>query len=256
MSKAQLVDQNRSLETVERIQGELDDSSRCLPEHSSSRTAGLRIPRATYRLQLHAGFRFRDATEIVPYLADLGISHVYCSPYLRARPGSKHGYDIVDHQTLNPEIGTREELDAFVACLHEYGMGQIIDVVPNHMGIMGGDNAWWLDVLENGQASVYADFFDIDWQSADPDLANRVLVAALGDHYGAVLARGEITLAFDAAGGAFHAHYSDHRFPIDPREYPRILAHVLGAASIVSAPDEALGELKALMSAFSSGRLG
>jgi (1->4)-alpha-D-glucan 1-alpha-D-glucosylmutase len=250
MAEAQLADLNRPAGVVEGNRRGLSDSSRDLPGQSSLRTPGLRIPRATYRLQLHAGFRFRDAIEIVPYLADLGISHVYCSPYLRARPGSKHGYDIVDHQMLNPEIGTRQELDAFVARLHEHGMGQIIDVVPNHMGIMGGDNAWWLDVLENGQASIYADFFDIDWQPADPNLANRVLVPVLGDHYGAVLARGEITLAFDPAAGLFRVHYADHRFPIDPREYPRILAHVLGAASIVSAPDGALGELKALMSAF------
>ena len=250
MTEAQLDGLNRSAGVVERNRSEPNDSQRYLAGQSPSRPSRLRIPRATYRLQLHADFRFRDAIEIVPYLADLGISHVYCSPYLRARPGSKHGYDIVDHQMLNPEIGTREELDAFVDCLHEHGMGQIIDVVPNHMGIMGGDNAWWLDVLENGQASIYADFFDIDWQPADADLANRVLVPALGDRYGAVLARGELTLAFEPAAGLFHVHYHDHRFPIDPREYPRILAHVLGAASIVSAPDEALGELKALMSAF------
>jgi (1->4)-alpha-D-glucan 1-alpha-D-glucosylmutase len=228
----------------------MNDSTRAMPRQPSTRGAASRIPRATYRLQLHAGFRFSDATAIVPYLAELGISHVYCSPYLRARPGSTHGYDVVDHQTLNPEIGTREDLEAFVACLHAHGMGQILDVVPNHMGIMGADNAWWLDVLENGQASIYADFFDIEWQPADPDLANHVLVPVLGDHYGAVLASGELSLAFDALAGQFRVHYADHRFPVDPREYPRILAHVLGAASVLAAPDEALGELKELMSAF------
>jgi (1->4)-alpha-D-glucan 1-alpha-D-glucosylmutase len=228
----------------------MNDLARAMPRQAATRGSASRIPRATYRLQLHAGFRFSDATAIVPYLAQLGISHVYCSPYLRARPGSTHGYDVVDHQTLNPEIGTREDLEAFVACLHAHGMGQILDVVPNHMGIMGADNAWWLDVLENGQASIYADFFDIEWQPADPDLANHVLVPVLGDHYGAVLASGDLSLAFDALAGQFRVHYADHRFPIDPREYPRILAHVLGAASVLSAPSEALGELKELMSAF------
>ena len=211
-----------------------------------------RMPRATYRLQLHGGFRFRDAAEIVPYLADLGISHVYCSPYLRARPGSTHGYDIIDHHSLNPEIGTRAELDAFVAALHAHGMGQIIDIVPNHMGVLGADNAWWLDVLENGRASVYAEFFDIDWRPANPDLADRVLVPVLGDHYGTVLARGDLMLGFEAATGSFSVHYFDHRFPLDPRDYPRILAHVLGAASIAGVSGEALGELKVLMSAFAS----
>ena len=234
------------------IPGVADDLPRTLPGPALLRPLRSRIPRATYRLQLHAGFRFVDAMAIVPYLADLGISHVYCSPYLRARSGSTHGYDIVDHQSLNPEIGTREELDAFVGCLHKNGMGQILDVVPNHMGIMGADNAWWLDVLENGPASIYADFFDIDWHPADPDLANQVLVAILGDHYGALLARGELMLAYDATAGQFGVHYAEHRFPIDPREYPRILAHVLGAASTLSVPHEALGELTALMSAFAA----
>jgi (1->4)-alpha-D-glucan 1-alpha-D-glucosylmutase len=251
VTEARLADSARSAIAEAGGRSEPRDSPHALPLSAPLRPAGSRIPRATYRLQLHAGFRFRDAIEIVPYLAELGISHVYCSPYLRARPGSTHGYDIVDHQTLNPEIGTREELDAFVACLHDHGMGQILDVVPNHMAIMGADNAWWLDVLENGQASNYAEYFDIDWYPADPDLVNQVLVPVLGDHYGALLERGELTLVFDPAAGQFRVHYADHRFPIDPREYPRILAHALGAASILQAPDEALGEVRALMSAFS-----
>ncbi|HVY05328.1 MAG TPA: malto-oligosyltrehalose synthase [Burkholderiales bacterium] len=217
---------------------------------SKGRDDRVRVPRATYRLQLHAGFRLRDAIEIVPYLADLGISHVYCSPYLRARPGSSHGYDIVDHRTLNPEIGSRDELETFVACLHEHGMGQVMDVVPNHMGIMGADNAWWLDVLENGQASLYADFFDIDWHPADPDLENRVLIPVLGGHYGEVLARGELVLGFDGAASQFAVRYFDHLFPIDPREYPRILALALGAASMAAIPSDALAELRSLITAF------
>jgi len=112
-----------------------------------------RIPDAVYRLQFNRDFTFSRAAALVPYLASLGISHCYASPYLRARPGSTHGYDIIDHDHLNPEIGTREDYERFVAALHEHGMGQILDIVPSHMGIMGSDNAWWLDVLENGQRS-------------------------------------------------------------------------------------------------------
>ncbi|HEY1272294.1 MAG TPA: alpha-amylase family glycosyl hydrolase, partial [Terriglobales bacterium] len=134
------------------------------------------LPTATYRLQFNRGFTFRDANALVPYLASLGISHVYSSPYFRARPDSMHGYDIIDHNSLNPEIGSPEDYDSFVAALHQHGMGQILDVVPNHMGVMGSDNAWWLDVLENGEASEFADFFDIDWQPIKEELRDKVLV--------------------------------------------------------------------------------
>jgi (1->4)-alpha-D-glucan 1-alpha-D-glucosylmutase len=180
------------------------------------------IPTSTYRLQLNREFTFAQAEAIVPYLADLGISHCYVSPCLKARSGSLHGYDIVDHNQLNPEIGTPEDFDRFVAALHEHGMGLILDIVPNHMAVMGSDNAWWLDVLENGQSSIYAGFFDIDWNPPTQDLQGKVLVPALGDHYGAVLETGEIQLVF--RDGAFLLAYHDHIFPIDPREYPRILA--------------------------------
>ncbi len=181
------------------------------------------IPRATYRLQLNRDFTFVQATAIVPYLATLGISHCYISPFLKARPGSMHGYDIVDHNSLNPEIGTPQEFDRFVAILHQHGMGLIIDIVPNHMGVMGSDNAWWLDVLENGESSVYACFFDIDWHPLKEELHGKVLVPVLHDHYGAVLESGELKLAFNRARGEFDVCYHDHRFPVDPREYPRIL---------------------------------
>jgi len=137
------------------------------------------VPRATYRVQLHAGFRFADAQALLPYLDGLGISHLYCSPFLRARAGSLHGYDVVDHGEINPEIGGRADFDALVQALHERGMGLLADVVPNHMGVLGGDNAWWLDVLENGAASAFAQHFDIDWQSADPLLTGRVLLPML-----------------------------------------------------------------------------
>src|SRR5580698_5844788 len=112
-------------------------------------SAGPQIPQATYRVQLNAGFTFRDATAIVPYLAALGISHVYCSPYFRARAGSTHGYDVVDHNSFNPEIGDRDDFERFVKELRAHDKGHVLDIVPNHVGIMGSDNAWWMDVLEN-----------------------------------------------------------------------------------------------------------
>ena len=166
-------------------------------------TARSNIPRATYRLQLNRDFTFVQATAIVPYLSTLGISHCYISPFLKARPGSMHGYDIVDHNSLNPEIGTPEEFDRFVSTLREHNMGLIVDIVPNHMGIMGGDNAWWLDVLENGEASAYACFFDIDWHPLKEELHGKVLVPVLHDHYGAVLESGELKIAFRAERGEF-----------------------------------------------------
>src|SRR5262245_16092535 len=118
-----------------------------------------RFPAATYRLQFHAGFTFRDACQLVPYLHDLGITHCYASPYLKAQPGSPHGYDISNHQVLNPEIGTEEDFAAWAAALQAHEMGQILDIVPNHMGVFGNENVWWNDVLENGPASPYAGFF-------------------------------------------------------------------------------------------------
>lgn len=137
-------------------------------------------PRTTYRLQFHAGFRFTDAIALIPYLAALGITHIYASPYLKARAGSTHGYDIVDHASLNPEIGTREEYDAFVRALREHGMGHILDFVPNHMGVGGDDNAWWLDLLRWGEDSHYADYFDVDWIPLREQLHGKVLLRSSG----------------------------------------------------------------------------
>ena len=187
----------------------------------------IQIPLATYRLQFNRTFTFRDAAAIIPYLAALGVSHCYASPYLKARPGSMHGYDIVDHNSLNPEIGTPEDYEYFVDELHRHGMGQILDIVPNHMGVMGADNAWWLDVLENGEASEYADFFDIEWNPIKDELRGKVLIPVLGDQYGNVLERGELKLMFDSERGEFSIFYHHHRFPIDPGEYARIFSHDL-----------------------------
>jgi len=186
-----------------------------------------RIPRATYRVQLSKQFTFRDATAIVPYLAALGISHLYCSPYFRARAGSTHGYDVVDHNSFNPEIGDREDFERLVATLRAHGMGHILDIVPNHVGIMGSDNAWWLDVLENGQGSKYADYFDIEWNPANSALRGKVLVPVLGDGYGIVLERGELELRFERDVGSFAVFYHEHRLPLDPRSYPRLLERAL-----------------------------
>ncbi len=181
------------------------------------------VPRATYRLQLNSDFTFDDAAALVPYLADLGISHVYASPFLMARAGSKHGYDITDHNRFNPEIGDAQSFDRLVGALHKHGMGLILDFIPNHMGVGGSDNPWWLDVLEWGQASPFAEFFDIDWAPAEPTLKGKVLLPFLGGHYGSVLERGELKLHFDEARGAFNVRYWEHVFPIAVRDYPAIL---------------------------------
>jgi len=209
------------------------------------------IPVALYRLQFNKGFTFCHAAALVPYLAALGISHCYASPYLRARPGSSHGYDIIDHHQLNPEIGTPEDYERFVAALHEHGMGQILDMVPNHMGIMGSDNTWWLDVLENGQSSTYAEYFDIDWKPLKEELQGRVLVPVLADQYGAVLDRGELRLTFDKQKGEFYIVYFQHRFPLDPSDYPRILTAGMQALEReLGVQDIYFIELQSLLSAF------
>ncbi|HVL59237.1 MAG TPA: malto-oligosyltrehalose synthase [Burkholderiaceae bacterium] len=189
-----------------------------------------RIPRATYRIQFNRDFTFDDALAIVPYLAELGISHLYCSPLLRARAGSTHGYDIVAHSEISPEIGGMEGFERLAQALQRHSMGLIFDVVPNHMGVLAGDNQWWMDVLENGQASAYAHYFDIDWNPVNPDLHGKVLVAVLGDHYGHVLDSGQLRLEQEDDGG-FAIRYYQHRLPIDPREYAQILGRAAGAAS-------------------------
>ncbi len=181
------------------------------------------IPRSTYRLQLHRDFGFADATRLVPYFAALGISHLYCSPYLRARPGSRHGYDVVDHRAFNPEIGTDEDFARFVDALAHHGMSHVCDVVPNHMAIMGEDNAWWMEVLEHGPAAEHAEFFDIDWTPPDATMRGKVLLPVLGGPYGEVLERGELRLVFEPDTGAIVVRYFDHRLPVDPALHPVVL---------------------------------
>ena len=219
---------------------------RAPPGDASAPRATVRIPRATYRVQLHRDFTFADAARIAPYLARLGVSHLYCSPILRARPGSTHGYDIVDHREINPELGGQAGFDSLADTLQAHGLGLVVDVVPNHMGVMGADNAWWLDVLENGPAAEHAAFFDIDWHPLDASMANRVLLPVLGEHYGLVLERGDLRLEFDAGAGALSVSYFEHRFPVDPREYPRVLA----LAASEPLPDQPAAELASVAAAF------
>jgi (1->4)-alpha-D-glucan 1-alpha-D-glucosylmutase len=191
-------------------------------------------PRTTYRLQLHAGFRFTDATALIPYLQQFGITHVYASPYLKARAGSTHGYDIVDHGALNPEIGTRAEYDAFVAELRAHGMGHILDFVPNHMGVGGDDNAWWLDLLTWGEDSHYADYFDVDWNPLRGELRGKVLLPFLGQQYGDILDAGE--LRWEYREGGFALRYYEHLFPLTPPSYALILGDAEPAALASFAP--------------------
>ncbi len=209
------------------------------------------VPRATYRLQLNRSFTFDDAADLVPYLARLGISHVYASPFLTARAGSTHGYDITDHNRLNPEIGTADSFARLGDALAEQSMGLIADFVPNHMGVGGSDNPWWLDVLEWGQASPFAGFFDIDWSPAEPSLRGKVLVPFLGDHYGIVLESGQLRLAYDGDRGSFDMRYWEHRFPLALRDYPALLR---AARERLAAPSDALGALIAEFAALRPNR--
>ena len=180
------------------------------------------FPESTYRVQFHAGFTFRDALQIVPYLHDLGITHLYASPFLQARPGSTHGYDTTNHQAFNPELGTAEDYEGLCQMLQNYEMGQVLDIVPNHMGVAGNDNQWWRDVLENGPASPYAGFFDIAWyDSPRVEMHERLLLPILGKAYGEALESQEIQLQY--AAGTFTIHYFDHCWPVAPQSYALIL---------------------------------
>ena len=178
---------------------------------------------ATLRLQLHSDFTLDDAVPLVPYFARLGISHLYASPILTARAGSRHGYDVVDPTRVNPELGGEAALERLVAALRQHGMGLILDTVSNHMAVGGADNPWWQSLLAWGRRSPYAEFFDIQWHSSDPLLAGQLLLPFLGSDYGAALQNGEIPLTFDAPQGRFEVAHHEHRFPICPLDYGRIL---------------------------------
>ena len=180
-----------------------------------------RIPNATYRVQLHQKFTFADLAGLIPYLSDLGITDIYASPIFRALPGSTHGYDVCDHNEINPELGGREGLLEVSRLLRERGMGLVVDFVPNHMGIEGPSNPKWMDVLEHGQASRYAGFFDIEWNPRQAELHDRIIVPTLHDFYGRVLESGEFRPAYENA--RFWVYYRTMRFPLRPESYSTIL---------------------------------
>lgn len=186
--------------------------------------AGKPIPRATYRVQLNGEFGFDRTAAIADYIARLGVSHLYASPYMKARPGSTHGYDIVNHNELNPEVGDQNDFRDLVEALKCNNLGQILDFVPNHMGVGGSDNEWWLNVLEWGPDSPYAGYFDIEWESDYRYLQGKVLVPFLGDQYGAVLVSGGLELRFDNETGSFAVWaYGSHKLPVRPQDYGTIL---------------------------------
>ncbi len=222
--------------------------------HQSASTEAPRttIPHATYRLNFNKSFTFKHAIQIVPYLASLGVSHCYASPILQAKPGSMHGYDIVDYSQINSDIGTMADLYQLVNNLRQHNMGLILDIVPNHMGI-GYQNRWWYDVLETGPLSAYSEYFDIDWHPLKTELNEKVLLPILGKAYGQALADGEIKLNFASESGSFYLQYFDHILPINPMSYPLILSKCLPALEqplngVISDSDEFISILNGLKS--------
>ena len=208
-----------------------------------------RVPHSTYRVQFNGEFTFEHARAIVDYLHALGVSDCYASSYLKAVSGSPHGYDVADPTCLNPDIGTEDEYWAWIETMRRRGMGHVLDVVPNHMGIAKSANRWWVDVLENGPSSRFARFFDIEWRPVKDELADKVLIPILGDQYGGVLERQELKLAFQ--DGAFVIRYYDDILPIAPDTYGRILES--GPVELVrwvsENPGEAADELQIILAA-------
>lgn len=188
--------------------------------------AEMRVPSATYRLQMNRGFTFRDAQGLLDYLDALGISHLYLSPIFKARPGSLHGYDVVDHSSINPELGGEDQFESLSSAARSRGIGVVLDVVPNHMCIASAENHWWNDVLESGPSSPFASYFDIDWNPPKPDLANKVLLPVLGESFGNVVEKQEIGIEMGPHG--FEAVYHDNRFPLAPETWTVILEPALG----------------------------
>ena len=213
--------------------------------------ASPRIPLATYRLQLGPRLTFDDAAELVPYLAALGISDCYVSPFFETSSDSSHGYDVSDHNRIREELGGEPAFIRFSDALRRYGLGLLVDLVPNHMGIAGNRNRWWLDILEHGAGSRYAHVFDIDWNRATPELAGKVLLPVLGDQYGIVLERGELRLELN--DGVFTARYYETVLPIAPPSYSRILSHRIDELEATLGPSHpGLLELKALTTWFAA----
>ncbi len=204
------------------------------------------FPSVPYRLQLHAGFAFDAATELVEYLAQLGIGACYTSPYFAARPGSTHGYDVSNHNAINPELGGPEAHARFVQRLQSLGLGHMVDFVPNHMGIGTSTNLWWRDVLENGPGSPGAAFFDVDWSPVKAALRDKLLLPILGDQYGRVLERGELQLDF--TDGQLTLKYFDHELPINPKQAPQVLRRAIGPlTAALGADSPALHEFLSIL---------
>ena len=204
------------------------------------------VPRATYRLQLHSDFTLDEAAGVAGYLARLGVSDCYTSPIFRAAPGSRHGYDVCDHNQIGPELGGDAAYARFSEALHANGLSHVVDFVPNHMGISTGSNPWWRDVLENGACSVSARFFDIDWEPAEASLDNKLLLPILGDQYGLTLERGALRVVWD--DGLLALDVNDERLPINPRQTPRVYRiglDALGARLGADHPDVA--ELRSIL---------
>jgi (1->4)-alpha-D-glucan 1-alpha-D-glucosylmutase len=179
-------------------------------------------PAATYRLQFApATMTFGNAAALVAYLDALGVSHIYASPCLKSRSGGASGYAIVDYSQLNPALGGPQDYRNLVDELHRRGMGQILDIVPNHMSAAAGENRWWRDVLENGPGSPYAPYFDIDWSPVKETLQGKVLLPLLGDQYGKILDAGELNLVYRE--GSFFIRYYDMSLPLDPKTYRQML---------------------------------
>jgi (1->4)-alpha-D-glucan 1-alpha-D-glucosylmutase len=204
---------------------------------------------STYRLQLHAGFDFQRARDLCDYLAELGVSHVYVSPILRAERGSTYGYNVCAYDQIGPELGGDDGFRAFSDELRRLGLRLLVDFVPNHMGIATGENAWWNDVLENGPSSRFADFFDIEWAPTKASLHNRVLYPILGAQYGEVLERGELVLARE--GGAFVIRYFEHQLPVAPRSLRPVFELTLAKLRTGETPPPAhdLDELESILTA-------
>jgi (1->4)-alpha-D-glucan 1-alpha-D-glucosylmutase len=215
----------------------------------------MRIPTATYRLQFNRAFKFCDAKTIVRYLHDLGISDCYASPVFKTPADSDNGYDVCDHSQLNPVLGSEDDFEGFTSTLGKHGLGLILDIVPNHMGIGEACNAWWMDVLENGPSSSYASYFDIDWHPVNPQLENKVLLPILEDQYGNVLEEGKLRLAYE--DGAFFIYYYETKLPVGPRTYSSILGHRLDQLTETLGKDnESLQELQSILTAISYLPLG
>ncbi len=192
-------------------------------------------PLSTYRLQLHQGFPFREVLSLAPYFEELGVSHLYLSPILTARPGSLHGYDTCNHGMVNPELGGEEEFRELVSMLQCRGMGVVVDFVPNHMAADSRHNAWWRDVLANGPSSAYASYFDIDWDPVKPELKQKILLPILGGPYGEVLEAGHLRLVWD--GSWFRLRYWEHDLPVNPKQIRLVLRSRLQALERELGPD-------------------